>query len=122
MSIKRRRVSEMLKRVDQFGSTHTDAFPPRSTGRRLFSALQRALAELTTQQVAHISRHSQAGKSAADDAREKLLTRLRALCRTARSLAVGAPVADVTFRLPRRGGDHALIAAARQMTDAARPS
>jgi hypothetical protein len=123
MSIKQRRVSEMLKRVEHFGNTHRDLFSAHTTGAQLFAALQRALTELTEHQIAHESRRNQRSNSVADRAaRDELWTRLLALGRTARSLRVGAAGLNGTFRLPRRGGDHALLAAARTMVAAARKS
>jgi hypothetical protein len=123
MSIKRRRLSEMLARVDFFGKRHADVFPPRSTGAQLFAALRNALATVREQEAGHSERRKEARKSPADGAgRVELRTRLLALCRTARSLGVGAPGTNGTFRLPRRGGHHALLTAARKMVAVARKS
>src|SRR5262249_1257402 len=107
-----------------FSKTHTDIFPPRSTGGQLLRALQDALATLTTQYAGQEARRNQARSSVANDgaAREELRAHLRALCRTARSLAVGAPEGKRPFKLPRRGGDEGLITAARTMAADARRS
>lgn len=124
MNIKQRRLFEMLDRVDHFGKTHTEVFPPRSTGEQLFKALQDILAGLRAQYVGRGPRRNQARDGVANDgaARDELRARLRALCRTARSLAVGAPKGKRPFRLPRRGGDEGLITAARTMAADARRS
>ena len=124
MNIKQRRLFEMLNRVAHFGSTHTDVFPPRSTGGKLFTALRDALTGLTMQNVGLVSRRNQARNGVANDgaARDELQARLRALCRTARSLAIGAPEGKRPFRLPRRGGDEGLLTAARAMATDARRS
>jgi hypothetical protein len=124
MSIKQRRLFEMLNRVDHFGHAHTDVFPPRSTGGQLFKALRDALACLTTRYIGPVSRGNQARDGFVNDgaARDELQARLRALCRTARSLAIGAPEGKRPFRLPRRGGDEGLIVAARAMAADARRS
>jgi hypothetical protein len=124
MSIKQRRLFEMLNRVDHFGHAHTDVFPPRSTGGQLFKALRDALTGLTMRYIGGASRGNQARDGFANDGavRDELQARLRALCRTARSLAIGAPEGKRPFRLPRRGGDEGLIVAARAMAADARRS
>jgi len=124
MSIKQRRLFEMLNRVDHFGRAHTDVFPPGSIGGQLFKALRDALTGLTMRYLGRASRRNQARDGFANDgaARDELQARLRALCRTARSLAIGAPEGKRPFRLPRRGGDEGLITAARAMAADARRS
>jgi hypothetical protein len=124
MSIKQQRLFEMLNRVDHFGHAHTDVFPPRSTGGQLFKALRDALTGLTMRYIGGASRGNQARDGFANDGavRDELQARLRALCRTARSLAIGAPEGKRPFRLPRRGGDEGLIVAARAMAADARRS
>jgi len=109
---------EMLVRVRDFGLSHSDLFPPSEKGGEAFAQVTAAVSALTEHAVAQIS---STGTTARALPRAALRNELDAIGLTARALAIDTPGLDEPFRLPRRGGDQALLSAARVFLHEATP-
>jgi hypothetical protein len=106
---------ETFVRVRDFGAEHAGAFRSDSLAPDLFEAVAQAAAEITkslTAQTSGIGSVQQATVSRAG-AREALRADMHAIARTARVMALDTPGLENKFRLPRGGGDQALLQAAR---------
>jgi hypothetical protein len=125
MNVHETRRYQMLERVRRFGAMHRDAFAPIGLAGRMFAAVEHAVAAVE----AHASRQSSAladarqrtiGKAAA---RQTLLDRLVAICRTARALALDENTQTLAriFVLPRAPSDFALVTVARACATHAAP-
>ncbi|HJR05797.1 MAG TPA: hypothetical protein VJ842_00770 [Pyrinomonadaceae bacterium] len=118
-----RRSFEMLLRVRDFGSTHTDAFAEGSRGRELFAVVNQIVGQLETHGAAQSSNLSAGaqGTRGRAGARAELREDLEAISRTARAMSFDTPGIAERFRLPRGNrNDQQLLNTARAFaTDAA---
>ncbi len=113
---------EMLVRVREFGVTHADLFPRSSIGGQAFATVADTVANLSQHAAVRLSGvgSARAGVMTKTVARKALRGDVEAIVRTARAIAVTVPGFDAKFRRPR-GGDQALIEAARAFLRDAAP-
>ncbi len=114
---------EIFTRIGEFATRHAAAFPTEAIARTLFTELADITRELDTHAAAEIS-HSGGGRlkqAAKGDAHDLLETRLRAIARTARAIAVTTPNFDRNFTIPTRPTDRELLDLARSFAEAAAP-
>jgi len=105
---------EMLKRVQNFGQDHNDAFPQGSFGRELLDAASQVVAKLESHGATQLSGHSAAQNLGAskETLREELREQMSAINRTARVMALTTPEFESKFRLPRNVSDQTWLNAA----------
>jgi len=109
---------EMLLRVQEFGVTHREAFPPSSPGGQAFDALSVVVAQLGKEAVSKLSA-SREGRRRKDAARDVVLERLNTISRCARVIARETPGFGEEFQLGRRRSHQALLTTGRLFAEAA---
>ena len=117
-------VLDMLKRVDAFGTAHAAAIPATTLGAQQFAKVHAAVSQTTqfgATQVSGAGGQKQ-GTRSKTACRLALHASLAAIRDGAHSLALlGAPGLDAQFRLPRSGGEQALLNCARAFAADALP-
>lgn len=114
---------EIFVRVGEFGKRHAADFPAATIAGTLFTELEGIAASLDTHAAAEYS-HAGGGKqkqATKADTHDLLETRLRAIARTARAIAVTTPNFDRNFTIPARPTDRELLDFARSFAEAAAP-
>ncbi|MFN2596660.1 MAG: hypothetical protein ABR563_05660 [Pyrinomonadaceae bacterium] len=114
---------ETFIRVQQFGKTHTAAFPDGSRGAEVLSELDTAVTDLEGHATAQAS-----GKAGAREAttlkalaNAALREEMKAISETARAIAITVPGLEEKFRLPHNAGAQVWLAAARAFAQDAAP-
>lgn len=123
MDILEKRRLNMFIRVRAFGEKQAADFPAESAGALGFTTVNEVisrLAELHDDQTGKKGTR-QEQVTTKSSARRAIRDDLRAINRTALSLAIEQVGLDKKFRLPRSGGDQALLSAARNFITEARP-
>lgn len=117
------RCLEMLIRVRQFTETHAASFPEGSVGREMCDEVAAAVSEIESQATAQDSgkRAGMEGTTLKSVAEERLRRTLAAVRDTAREMARKTPGMEEKFRIPRGGGDQALLTLARSFAQDASP-
>jgi hypothetical protein len=123
MNVHETRRYQMLKRVREFGVAYAEAFAPIEAAGRLFSAVDAAIAGVDDHAAAQRAgrRGAREHTAATAAARKALLTRLHAVRRTARVLALDESGVGTGFVMPKDPPDLMLIATARSFASAAEP-
>lgn len=111
---------ETFQRVTGFAETHADSFPTNSLGSRLFAEIKSAFDDLNTHAATQVGglRTRSEGTTTKAGTHADLRDALRAICRTARSIAVEQPGVDSRFRMPARD-EQSLLSGARAIATAA---
>ena len=114
---------EMFRRARDFGVAHAADLPAGTLGSQLFTTLNNIVTELETLSASQSSGLNTAmeGTASKSAIRAAISDSLVVINRTARALAFETPGLDNKFRLPRKGNDHALLAAARAFAADAAP-
>ncbi len=114
---------EMLIGVRDFGLTNVAEFPEQTYGHQLFAEVAAAITavELSATNQSSGINAAMVGTASKDTLREELLDALTMINRTARAMALDTPGLENKFRMPRTGGDQALLTAARVFATDAEP-
>ncbi len=104
---------EMLLRVQEFGDTHRDVFPPSSPGGQAFDALAGLTKKLGKQAVSKLSAARQGEGRKKQAARAGLLERLDTISRCARVIARETPGFGEAFQLGRLRSNQSVLTTAR---------
>jgi len=114
---------QMFTRVLNFGAMHADSFPSSSFGGELFAELGKIITEFTESAMSQQNGHITAKQGTTNKAslRARLHDSLKAISRTARSIAVNKSGIEDTFRLSRKLNNQQLLNTARIFAENAAP-
>ena len=114
---------EMFIRAHAFGTARAGDFGPTTLGSQLITALGETIAELNVHAANQASGFggAQQGTSTRAVTRQALRDDLRAISRTAESMAEDTPGLNDRFRMPPAGNDQNLLHAARAFAADAAP-
>ena len=111
---------EMFKRVCTFGEKHGDLFNQSPVARDHLATLANVVNQLSEHAATRMWA-ARGGKSPRAAAQKELRQQLKAVVRTARILAAGAPGLEDRFRYPDQKSDQALVIAGRLFAREAEP-
>ncbi|MEQ1759592.1 MAG: hypothetical protein ABL986_14840 [Vicinamibacterales bacterium] len=103
---------EMLLRVQEFGRTHQDLFPPSSPGGEIFDALAAVVTRLDEHAMSKRST-ARDGRTQKNTAREDVLTHLDTISRCARIIANDVPGFDDKYKVGRLRSNQAILTAGK---------
>ena len=117
------RKQHTFTRVRDFGIEHAGDFAPNSVATQLFAEIAGIVEAITTSATRQFSkdRNARQGTTGRAEARAKLRVALKAICRTARTLASVVPGIADKFRMPASNTDQDLLSAARATAAAVVP-
>ena len=106
---------EMFERVVNFGTTHTDLFPPGTLAAGTFQALGAAITKISNEAADQISgKNGRRRKSAVRaTARMALREQIQRISDTAAAISLDVPGFADSFRMPEQRGDKAIIHVAK---------
>jgi hypothetical protein len=116
-----RRKYDVLVRVRDFGRTYGTLFPESSPAAAAFAAVNSAVSDIDTNDVAETAASIAARATRKREAREALLERLTLLARTAQVLGEADTEFTAHFKLPDAPSDQVLLTTARQCVQRAVP-
>jgi hypothetical protein len=110
---------DMFNRVRDYGISNAVKFPPNSLASELFGSVNSIVKELSIHAVKKDSGNKDSRRGTATKAtlREELREDMLAISRTARFMTFTEPRYEDKFRMPRNGGDQALLTSARAFAE-----
>ncbi|MFN0121003.1 MAG: hypothetical protein ACKV2V_10910 [Blastocatellia bacterium] len=123
MNRQNRRRFEVFVRVCDFGARHQAQFPAGSRCQELLADLEQVINEIETADAHRVQETSNKSQltSGRANARDEVINGMTAISRTARSIGRARKGFEQKFRMPPRGSDQSLLAAARAFAAALEP-
>jgi hypothetical protein len=106
---------DMFNRVRDFGVSNATSFPQTSLAAELFAVVNSIVNELSVHAVKQTGGNTDVHRGTATKAelRDELHDEMLVISRTARFIRFDEPKFEDKFRMPRSGGDQALLTSAR---------